>query len=138
MTYRLELKDISKSFGDVQSLSHVNFHVDHNEVVGLLGDNGAGKSTLIKIVTGYYQPDSGELNFNGEKVDRLTVPKARKLGVETVYQERALADQQTLWRNIFMGRELSAFANGSAHEGSMKPDRDRPAAGGRIVRAQAA
>ncbi len=107
MTYRLELKDISKSFGDVQSLSHVNFRVDHNEVVGLLGDNGAGKSTLIKIVTGYYQPDSGELNFNGEKVERLTVPKARKLGVETVYQERALADQQALWRNIFMGRELS-------------------------------
>jgi simple sugar transport system ATP-binding protein len=106
MTYRLELKNISKSFGEVQSLRNVNFHVDQNEIVGLLGDNGAGKSTLIKIVTGYYQPDSGEIFFNGQKVENLTVPKARQLGVETVYQERALADQQTLWRNIFMGREL--------------------------------
>jgi simple sugar transport system ATP-binding protein len=81
-------------------------HVNQNEVVGLLGDNGAGKSTLIKIITGYHQPDTGELYFNGEKVDHLTVPKARTLGVETVYQERALAEQQTLWRNIFLGREL--------------------------------
>lgn len=107
MTYRLELKDISKSFGEVKSLQNVSFHVDQNEVVGLLGDNGAGKSTLIKIITGYHRPDSGELYFNGTKVDHLTVAKARQLGVETVYQERALADQQTLWRNIFMGRELT-------------------------------
>jgi simple sugar transport system ATP-binding protein len=106
MTYRLELRNISKSFGEVLSLQNIDFHVDQNEVVGLLGDNGAGKSTLIKIITGYHQPDSGELYFNGQKVDHLTVPKARRLGVETVYQERALADQQTLWRNIFMGREL--------------------------------
>ncbi len=106
MTYRLELRDITKSFGEVKSLQGVSFHVDQNEIVGLLGDNGAGKSTLIKIITGYYQPSSGELYFNGQKVENLTVPKARKLGVETVYQERALADQQTLWRNIFMGREI--------------------------------
>jgi simple sugar transport system ATP-binding protein len=91
----------------VQSLRNVDMHVDQNEIVGLLGDNGAGKSTLIKIITGYHQPTSGEIYFNGQKVEHLTVPRARKLGVETVYQERALADQQTLWRNIFMGRELS-------------------------------
>jgi simple sugar transport system ATP-binding protein len=107
MDYRLELRKISKSFGEVQSLRDVDFRVEHNEIVGLLGDNGAGKSTLIKIVTGYYHPDSGEIYFNGQKVDNLTVPKARSLGVETVYQERALADLQTLWRNIFLGRELS-------------------------------
>jgi simple sugar transport system ATP-binding protein len=106
MTYRLELRNISKSFGDVQSLQEVSLQVGQNEVLGLLGDNGAGKSTLIKIVTGYHQPDSGEIYFNGEQVHKLTVPRARELGVETVYQERALADQQTLWRNIFMGREL--------------------------------
>jgi simple sugar transport system ATP-binding protein len=107
MDYRLELRNISKSFGEVRSLQNVDFRVERNEVVGLLGDNGAGKSTLIKIVTGYYQPDSGEIYFNGKRVENLTVPQARALGVETVYQERALADQQTLWRNIFMGRELS-------------------------------
>jgi len=106
MAHRLELKNVSKSFGEVKSLQNITMHVDQNEVVGLLGDNGAGKSTLIKIITGYHQPDKGELYFNGQKVNHLTVPKARELGVETVYQERALADQQTLWRNIFLGREL--------------------------------
>lgn len=106
MSYRLELKNVSKSFGEVQALKDINFQLGQNEVVGLLGDNGAGKSTLIKIMTGYYQPTSGEIFFHGQKVDHLTVPKARELGVETVYQERALADLQTLWRNIFLGREL--------------------------------
>jgi simple sugar transport system ATP-binding protein len=104
--YRLELRNISKSFGEVQSLRNINFRVSVNEVVGLLGDNGAGKSTLIKIITGYHGPDSGEIYFGGQKVEHLTVPRARELGVETVYQERALADQQNLWRNIFMGREM--------------------------------
>jgi simple sugar transport system ATP-binding protein len=124
MTYRLELRNISKSFGEVQSLNDVNFHVDQNEVVGLLGDNGAGKSTLIKIVTGYYQPTSGEIYFNGQRAGHLSVPKARQLGVETVYQERALAEQQTLWQNIFMGRELS-YPFGFMNIGKMKEETDR-------------
>jgi simple sugar transport system ATP-binding protein len=105
--YRLELRNISKSFGDVQSLRNVDFKLGQNEVVGLLGDNGAGKSTLIKIITGYHRPSSGEIYFHGKKISHLTVPLARSLGVETVYQERALAEQQTLWRNIFLGRELT-------------------------------
>jgi len=107
MAYRLELRNVSKYFGEVRALENINFHLGQNEVVGLLGDNGAGKSTLIKIVTGYYQPTSGEILFGGEKIENLTVPKARELGVETVYQERALAELQTLWRNIFLGRELT-------------------------------
>jgi simple sugar transport system ATP-binding protein len=106
MVYRLELRNVSKTFGEVQALENINFQLGHNEILGLLGDNGAGKSTLIKILTGFYQPTSGEIYFNGKKVDNLTVPKARELGVETVYQERALAEFQTLWRNIFLGREL--------------------------------
>jgi len=105
--YRLELRNVSKSFGEVEALRDVNFKLGRNEVVGLLGDNGAGKSTLIKILTGYHKPTAGELLFDGEAVHDLTVPKARALGVETVYQERALAELQTLWRNIFLGRELS-------------------------------
>jgi len=103
---RLELKKISKYFGEVKALQDIDFQLGRNEIVGLLGDNGAGKSTLIKIITGYYQPTSGDIYFNGHKVENLTVPKARKLGVETVYQERALAELQTLWRNIFLGREI--------------------------------
>jgi len=107
MDYILEMKNISKRFGEVEALRQVNFAVPYNEVVGLVGDNGAGKSTLIKIVTGYHQPDSGEVYFKGQKVENLSVAEARQLGIETVYQERALADLQTLWRNIFMGRELT-------------------------------
>lgn len=107
MDYRLELRNVSKSFGEVQALENINFQLGRDEIVGLLGDNGAGKSTLIKIMTGYHQPTSGEILFNGQKVGHLTVPRARQLGVETVYQERALAELQTLWRNIFLGREIS-------------------------------
>ncbi|MGZ6214373.1 MAG: ATP-binding cassette domain-containing protein [Candidatus Limnocylindria bacterium] len=104
---RLELRHVYKSFGGVQVLQDVSFHLNRGEVVGLLGDNGAGKSTLIKIITGFHQPDAGEVFFAGESIRDLTVARARALGVETVYQERALADQQPLWRNIFMGRPVS-------------------------------
>jgi len=104
----LQLKNVSKTFGEVSAVHSIDFEVGENEIVGLLGDNGAGKSTLVKILTGYHQPDpGGEIYWRGEQVEQLSVPKARKLGIEVVYQERALADQQTLWRNIFMGRELT-------------------------------
>jgi simple sugar transport system ATP-binding protein len=106
MDYILEMRNVSKRFGEVQALREVDFAVARNEIVGLVGDNGAGKSTLIKIVTGYHQPDSGEVYFKGRKLENLSVAEARDLGIETVYQERALADLQSLWRNIFMGREL--------------------------------
>ncbi len=107
MDYILEMRNISKRFGEVEALRQVDFVVARNEVVGLVGDNGAGKSTLIKIVTGYHTQDSGEVYFNGKKLEGLSVAEARQLGIETVYQERALANLQTLWRNIFMGRELT-------------------------------
>jgi simple sugar transport system ATP-binding protein len=108
MDHFLELKNVSKTFGEVAALHHVNFAVGTNEIVGLLGDNGAGKSTLVKILTGYHQPDAGgEFYLKGKKVEHFSVARARDVGIEVVYQERALADQQSLWRNIFMGRELS-------------------------------
>jgi simple sugar transport system ATP-binding protein len=108
MDYFLQMKNVSKTFGEVAALHHVNLEVGANEIVGLLGDNGAGKSTLVKIITGYHQPDpGGEFYLKGKKVDHLSVAQARDLGIEVVYQERALADKQSLWRNIFMGRELS-------------------------------
>ena len=108
-THVLEMSNISKTFGEVQALQGVDFHVERNEIVGLLGDNGAGKSTLIKIITGYHRPDpGGAIFFNGRRIEHLTVAGARRLGIEAVYQEKALAEKQTLWRNIFMGRELTA------------------------------
>jgi simple sugar transport system ATP-binding protein len=98
--------NISKTFGEVHSLLDVNFEIGRNEIVGLLGDNGAGKSTLVKIITGYHRPDPGwQIYFNGQQITNLDVVSARQLGIQAVYQERALADQQSLWRNIFMGRE---------------------------------
>jgi simple sugar transport system ATP-binding protein len=103
----VSMMEINKSFGKVEVLKGVNFEVGNNEIVGLVGDNGAGKSTLIKILTGVYRSDSGEIYFKGERITIHSVEKSRELGIETVYQERALSEQQTIWRNIFMGREVT-------------------------------
>jgi simple sugar transport system ATP-binding protein len=103
----VELRDVSKSFGGIGVLHDVSLRLDAGEVLGLVGDNGAGKSTLIKIITGVHQPDGGTILFGGREVRGLTVEEARALGVEAVYQERALADQLSLWRNVFMGRPAS-------------------------------
>jgi simple sugar transport system ATP-binding protein len=104
---RLELRNIYKSFGGVRVLQDVSLQLAAGEVMGLLGDNGAGKSTLIKIITGVHTPDRGEIRFNGQLITDLDVQRARDLGVETVFQERALAEQLPLWRNIFMGRPIA-------------------------------
>lgn len=103
----LSMVNIHKSFGEVNVLNGVDFTVGHNEIVGLVGDNGAGKSTLIKIITGVHPSTSGEVYFKGERITMHSVRRSRELGIETVYQERALADQQTLWRNTFAGREMT-------------------------------
>lgn len=103
----VKMVNIRKSFGHVEVLRGVDFEVGYNEIVGLLGDNGAGKSTLIKILTGVHQPDSGEIYWKGKKLVNYSVAKARELGIETVFQERALSEQHSLWRNIFMGREIT-------------------------------
>jgi len=105
--YLLQLQNIHKSFGEVQVLKGIDFRVDSNEIIGLVGDNGAGKSTLIKIITGVHTPTSGDIYYKGKKITFHSVKQSRKMGIETVYQERALADQQTLWRNLFAGRELT-------------------------------
>lgn len=102
----IEMKNIKKSFGKVQALKGVDFHVSRNEIVGLLGDNGAGKSTLIKILVGYYQPDDGEVYFEGRKVNFKSPWQSRQLGIETVYQDLALVNLMPLWRNFFLGREM--------------------------------
>lgn len=88
MDYILEMRNISKRFGEVQALQPVDFAVTRNEVVGLVGDNGAGKSTLIKIATGYHQSNSGEMYFNGEKVEGLSVARARQLALKRSIKKR--------------------------------------------------
>ncbi len=103
----IALKNVSKTFGEVRSLSGIDLEIYPGEIVGLLGDNGAGKSTLVKTIMGFHKPDEGgEIWFKGEKISDWSVAKARGLGIETIYQERALCEQQPIWRNMFMGREM--------------------------------
>ncbi|MGQ9848774.1 MAG: ATP-binding cassette domain-containing protein [Aggregatilineaceae bacterium] len=101
--------NIEKYFGPVHALSNINLEVGRNEIVGLIGDNGAGKSTLVKILTGVYRPTSGDLYIAGRKVDWNTysVQRAHEYGIETVYQDKSLGEKQALWRNFFIGRQIT-------------------------------
>jgi D-xylose transport system ATP-binding protein len=101
----LQLKGVSKSFGAVQALYEVDFHVSSGEVMALVGDNGAGKSTLIKCIAGIYSIDSGEVLFEGERVHIHGPKDAGRLGIEIVYQDLALADNLDVVQNMFLGRE---------------------------------
>jgi len=101
----VRMEHISKFFGQVQALNDVNFTVNKNEIVGLLGDNGAGKSTLIKILSGALMPSSGEIYMHGSKVSIRSTGDAIKNGIETIYQDSALVTQLSIARNLFMGRE---------------------------------
>jgi simple sugar transport system ATP-binding protein len=102
----LEARDIVKSFGRVQALRGANFTVYPNEVVALIGDNGAGKSTLVKTLVGVHPPDSGQILFEGEPVTIASPHDARDLGIETVYQDLALAAEIDPAANMFLGREI--------------------------------
>lgn len=101
----LKLGGVVKNFGRVQALRGVDLEIRPGEIVGLCGDNGAGKSTLIKVISGYHAADQGQMYWEGKPI-RMTSPHdARRLGIETVYQEQALAPHLSVARNIFMGRE---------------------------------
>ena len=101
----LEARKISKRFGGVHALEDVDFRLHAGEVVSLAGDNGAGKSTLIKIISGVFPADSGELLFNGQHVSFANPQDARSRGIETIYQDLALADNLDVGANVFLGRE---------------------------------
>src|SRR5271155_819407 len=105
----IELREIAKSYGRVFAVGGVNFHVDRGEVVGLIGDNGAGKSTLIKMLAGAIPPTSGEILVRGAPQANWNAARSREAGIETVFQDRALCVQQSIVRNIFMGRELTTW-----------------------------
>jgi len=105
----LRLENIYKNFGNVKVLKDININIKKGEIVALIGDNGAGKSTLIKVITGVHRPNSGKVFFKNNEVNIKSVSQSRKMGIEAVYQERALCDQQELYRNIFAGREITNF-----------------------------
>jgi ABC-type sugar transport system ATPase subunit len=101
----LEVKNITKRFGGLVAVDKVNLKVFPGEVVGIIGDNGAGKSTLIKVISGVYRADEGEIYFNNKKVKINNPMEALKIGIETIYQDLALAENLNVYSNIFLGRE---------------------------------
>jgi simple sugar transport system ATP-binding protein len=105
----LEARSIVKSFGTVRALRGVNFQAFPGEVTALVGDNGAGKSTLIKALSGVFGPDDGEILVDGNAVHMSTPQDAAALGIETVYQDLALAPDLDAASNVFLGRELRRF-----------------------------
>ena len=101
-----ELRGIKKNFGAVQALRGVDLVLHHNEVLGLVGDNAAGKSTLMKVLSGAYTPDEGEIFVDGSKVHFAGPMDARRMGIEMVYQDFALANNLDVAENVFLGREV--------------------------------
>src|SRR4051795_9844125 len=104
----LSLRGVSKRFGAVQALDNVDLEVAPGEVVGLVGDNGAGKSTLVKTIAGIYSPDDGEFYFDGQPVKIGGPNDATALGIATVYQDLALADNLDVVANLFLGSEVES------------------------------
>lgn len=108
----LNMEGITKRFGEVVALNEVDFSVGQSEIMGLAGDNGAGKSTLIKCLAGVHKPNAGRIFFEGQPVTIGDPREAQRLGIETTYQELALAPNLTVAENIFLGRELTRTFGG--------------------------
>jgi simple sugar transport system ATP-binding protein len=105
----VRLEGVQKFFGAIQALRDIDFFVGRNETVGLIGDNGAGKSTLIKVLTGVLAPTAGRIFVRDQELDLsdYSVRMAHDLSIETVYQDKSLAEKQPLWRNFFVGRQIA-------------------------------
>jgi ABC-type sugar transport system ATPase subunit len=102
----LSVHNLTKIFGGLVAVNDVSFDVARGEVVGLLGDNGAGKSTLIKCISGVHAAEDGEIVFDGQPVQFASPMDARRVGIETIYQDLALANNLDVGANIFLGREV--------------------------------
>jgi ABC-type sugar transport system ATPase subunit len=114
----LKLRGLDKHFGPVQALYHVDLELPAGKVTALCGDNGAGKSVLTKCISGVYHPDEGEYFWEGHQVHVHNTRDAARLGIETVYQDLALADNLDIVQNMFLGRER--ISNGLLDEDSME------------------
>lgn len=117
----LELRDISIAFGGIKAVDHASVDLYPGEVVGLLGHNGAGKSTLIKVLSGAYKRDAGKILLNGDEVTINNPRDAKALGIETIYQTLALADNVDAAANLFLGRELRT-AIGTLDDAAMEAE----------------
>jgi simple sugar transport system ATP-binding protein len=105
----VRLEKVQKFFGAIQGLRDIDLSIARNEIVGLIGDNGAGKSTLIKVMTGVLKPTAGRIFIRDREIDwhAYSVRQAHDLSIETVYQDKSLAEKQPLWRNFFAGRQIT-------------------------------
>jgi simple sugar transport system ATP-binding protein len=105
----VRLEGVQKYFGAVHALRDIDLAIGRNEIVGLIGDNGAGKSTLIKVLTGVYAPTEGRIFVRDREIQphEYSVRMAHDLSIETVYQDKSLAEKQPLWRNFFVGRQIA-------------------------------
>ena len=105
----VRLEGVQKFFGAVHALRDINLSIGRNEIVGLIGDNGAGKSTLIKVMTGVLEPTAGRIFVREREIQpgEYSVRMAHDLSIETVYQDKSLAEKQPLWRNFFVGRQIT-------------------------------
>jgi len=121
MSALVEMRDISLAFGGVKAVDNVSVELHAGEVVGLLGHNGAGKSTLIKVLSGAYQADAGEIYIEGKKATIENPRDARTYNIETIYQTLALADNLDAAANLFLGRELTT-RSGLLDEGRMEAE----------------
>lgn len=101
----IEMKNVSRNFGSVRAIENITLQVRAGEVLCLLGDNGAGKSTIIKILSGVWKPDSGELLWNGDPVSFNSPSEANAHGVATVFQDLAIVDRMSIYRNMYLGHE---------------------------------
>ncbi|MFZ1815913.1 MAG: ATP-binding cassette domain-containing protein [Rhizobiaceae bacterium] len=117
----VEMRDISIAFGGIKAVDHASVDLYPGEVVGLLGHNGAGKSTLIKILSGAYPRDHGDIEINGESVHIANPRDAKDYGIETIYQTLALADNVDAAANLFLGRELRTRW-GTLDDGAMEAE----------------
>jgi simple sugar transport system ATP-binding protein len=108
----VEMRNIKENFAAVQALRGVDLVLHHGEVLGLVGDNAAGKSTLMKVLSGAYIPDAGEILIEGNEVQLTDPLHARRLGIEMVYQDLALADNLDVTANVFLGREAVSMELG--------------------------
>ena len=112
----LEMKNITKTFPGVKALDNVNLKVEEGEIHALVGENGAGKSTLMKVLSGVYTRDGGEIMAFGNKVEKMTPKRAKELGIAIIHQELNLCSHLSVAENIFLGQDCLLYTSDAADE----------------------
>ena len=121
----LSLRHLRKSFGGVVAVEDFSLDLAAGEIVALVGDNGAGKSTVVKMISGVHTPDSGRMNLEGARMEFSDAAAARRRGIEVVHQDLALVNNQSVYMNMFLGREIVHPLTGLLHRSRMRTEARR-------------